>query len=171
MAIEFTGISDVVSLLRGIQKKTENMRPIMYEIGEIISLSASEAIANQTSPFGNKWTPLKASTTRAYALKNSTGGKNLQRYNKLVTNKKPLVDTGALSNIFVKADNTSVTVGTSATSRGYPYPAVHQFGSNKESGRGSGIPARPFLPINKEGQMPEVVQKQIVKYLYEELLK
>lgn len=42
----------------------------------------------------------------------------------------------------VQADKESVTVGSPKV-----YAAVHQFGSNKTAGRGSGIPARPFMPI------------------------
>lgn len=38
--------------------------------------------------------------------------------------------------------DSSVDVGSDR-----PYAAVHQFGSSKTSGRGSGIPARPMLPI------------------------
>lgn len=33
-----------------------------------------------------------------------------------------------------------------------PYAAVHQFGSKKKRGRGSGIPARPYFPLTG---MPE----------------
>ena len=42
-----------------------------------------------------------------------------------------------------EASNDSVTVGSPKE-----YAAVHQFGSKKKTGRGSGIPPRPFLPFN-----------------------
>lgn len=42
----------------------------------------------------------------------------------------------------VKTSERNVTIGSDRA-----YAAVHQLGSRKTSGRGSGIPARPFLPI------------------------
>lgn len=44
--------------------------------------------------------------------------------------------------------NDHVTVGSDRK-----YAAVHQFGSSKKSGRGSGIPARPFFPFTKEKKL------------------
>jgi phage gpG-like protein len=43
----------------------------------------------------------------------------------------------------------SEVVGADAVDVGSPkiYAAVHQFGSKKKSGRGSGIPPRPYFPI------------------------
>ena len=38
--------------------------------------------------------------------------------------------------------NSSVTVGSDRV-----YAAVHQLGSRKSTGRGGGIPARPFFPV------------------------
>jgi phage gpG-like protein len=41
-----------------------------------------------------------------------------------------------------------------------PYAAVHQLGSDKTSGRGSGIPARPFFPV-LEGQLTGHAKEEI----------
>ncbi len=49
----------------------------------------------------------------------------------------------------------SVTVGSDRL-----YAAVHQLGSRKSTGRGGGIPARPFFPITAEGQIaPDAAEK------------
>lgn len=55
-----------------------------------------------------------------------------------------LKKTGALwqSIRIVNLGKSSVTVGSDRV-----YAAVHQFGSTKVAGRGSGIPARPFFPF------------------------
>lgn len=50
------------------------------------------------------------------------------------------------------------------------YATVQQFGSSKTSGRGSGIPARPFFPATKDGQLTEraiTTIEQVAKVLIE----
>jgi len=42
---------------------------------------------------------------------------------------------------------TSVTPDAVTVGSDRPYAAVHQLGSSKSKGRGSGIPARPFFPV------------------------
>lgn len=48
--------------------------------------------------------------------------------------------------------------GADAVKVGTPviYGAVHQLGSAKSSGRGSGIPARPFFPVTAGGQLTDI---------------
>lgn len=41
----------------------------------------------------------------------------------------------------------TVSKTTAALANPMPYAAVHQFGSAKKTGRGSGIPPRPYYPI------------------------
>jgi phage gpG-like protein len=53
----------------------------------------------------------------------------------------------------------SVTVGSDRI-----YAAIQQFGSAKKSGRGSGIPARPFFPFaTPESKMAAFAQEKIRK--------
>lgn len=53
----------------------------------------------------------------------------------------------------------SVTVGSDRV-----YAAIQQFGSAKRKGRGSGIPARPFLPFaSSDGPMTQTAQAKIRK--------
>jgi phage gpG-like protein len=51
--------------------------------------------------------------------------------------------------------NTSVTVGSDR-----PYAAVHQLGSSRATGRGGGIPARPFFPF-LSGNLTALAAKKI----------
>lgn len=48
-------------------------------------------------------------------------------------------------------------LGSLAVQIGNPtkYAAHHQFGSAKSSGRGSGVPARPFFPADKSGNLTQ----------------
>jgi phage gpG-like protein len=50
----------------------------------------------------------------------------------------------------------SVTVGSDR-----PYAAVHQFGSRKQKGRGGGIPARPFFPVDRHGNFTALAAKKL----------
>ncbi|WP_309400589.1 phage virion morphogenesis protein [Cerasicoccus maritimus] len=50
----------------------------------------------------------------------------------------------------VSVDRRKAVVGTDRL-----YAAVHQFGSQKQSGYGSGIPARPYFPFRGERMIPE----------------
>ena len=57
-----------------------------------------------------------------------------------------LVLRGTLRNqLAYNYDNKRVEFGSARV-----YAAHHQFGSNKSSGRGSGVPARPFLGVNQQ---------------------
>jgi phage gpG-like protein len=63
------------------------------------------------------------------------------------------------------ADNDSVIVGVNAySSKGYPYPIVHQFGS--EDGK---IVARPFMPITHDGELYDNVKVEVLDILLEYL--
>jgi phage gpG-like protein len=52
-------------------------------------------------------------------------------------------------------NNSTVTVGSDRA-----YAAVHQLGSKKKTGRGSGIPARPFFPV-LDGKLTAIARKKI----------
>lgn len=54
----------------------------------------------------------------------------------------------------VQVANDSATVGTDR-----PYAAVHQFGSRKKKGRGSGIPARPYWPLTGSPEASQLTPK------------
>lgn len=75
------------------------------------------------------------------------------------TGKPLLIRTSALRRSLrvVEVDAASVTVGTDR-----PYAAVHQFGTKKAKGRGSGIPPRPFFPvIGTPGKLTSIAAREI----------
>jgi phage gpG-like protein len=51
-----------------------------------------------------------------------------------------------------------------------PYAAVHQFGSNKKSGHGSGIPPRPFYPV-LNGKLTPAAEEKIGAAMKREIEK
>ena len=77
-----------------------------------------------------------------------------------------LRDTGALyaSIRLEQVTNRAVSVGSDL-----PYAAVHQFGSARRWGRGSGIPARPFFPYDANGNMTALARQRINAVVVAEL--
>lgn len=53
------------------------------------------------------------------------------------------------------------TATTASLSNPTPYAAIHQFGSDKKKGRGSGIPPRRFYPILND-QLTPAAQDKII---------
>lgn len=117
--------SAVTNALRRLMARTNNLRPLMDEIGEELTVSTKARFASQTDPDGAPWTPL----SKRYL---SSKTKRKSRGRDLI-----LVLTGALRHIpHYQADNDSVAIGTDSL-----YGATQQFG------RGL-IPARPFLGLS-----------------------
>ncbi|MDY0187803.1 MAG: phage virion morphogenesis protein [Syntrophus sp. (in: bacteria)] len=153
---------EVAILLQGLERRIEDRRPAMREIGEIIRESCMRNFREQRGPGGERWKPSRRAA--------SQGGKTL-------------IDTAVLRNsIHVDAMSDQVRVGTPVE-----YAGVHQFGaaagsfgtrvvnvrSHTRGGWGGGvpsyvsahrrvvklpwgdIPARPFLGIRDE-DWPEI---------------
>lgn len=86
----------------------------------------------QASPEGEKWQPLSPKY-RAKKKRNAD---------------KVLIRDGYLKNLLrYQADDNGVVFGSDRQ-----YARLHQFGSNKASGRGSGVPARPWLGVSEKNK-------------------
>ncbi len=116
----------------------QNLEPVMAEIANYLLNITEEAYESQTSPIdGSAWEPLSDKT-----LQYKTG--------------KPLYESGKMQDS-TSAFHTvnSAGVGLNATANGYPYPIVHQFGSDHVS-------ARTYLPITQDGKIPTNVKNGIL---------
>ncbi len=68
-------------------------------------------------------------------------------------------------NFTTSYDNTSATISNNIKSKdGYPYPAVHQFGSDK-------IPARPFMPFTQNNEIPKDLKDEILDIITQHFLR
>ncbi|QIM66340.1 phage virion morphogenesis protein [Mannheimia granulomatis] len=86
----------------------------------------------QASPEGEKWQPLSPKY-RAKKKRNAD---------------KVLIKDGYLKNLLrYRADDNSVVFGSDRK-----YARLHQFGSQKASGRGSGVSARPWLGVSEQNK-------------------
>jgi phage virion morphogenesis protein len=142
MSIEINGLDAVNERLKHIYDRTGNLRPALAEVGNVLKTEIEDSFERSASPFGQKWAPLK---------RPKKSGKPI------------LIESGQLVgrwNVAIGAN--SVKVGTNL-----PYAAVHQYGSKKTKGRGSNIPARPYLPIDSNNNIEPKTEKMIVDTIEE----
>lgn len=131
----------VKTLLAELQKRVENPKPAMAEIGEIVRSSVIKNFGQGGRP--NPWKPLAAST-----IKKKRGGAG-----------KTLIDSARLMNsITSRASKDRVTIGTNVI-----YAAIHQLGGMAGRGRKVKIPPRPYLMVQDE-DAPSI-KEAISRYL------
>jgi phage virion morphogenesis protein len=110
-----------------------NPMPLMSEIANHLYNLTSNAFRDERGIDGTPWARLSDKTIA-----------------KKGHDKKLWKEGGLQDSLYAKNTTNTATIGTSATAKGYPYPAVHQFGSN--NGR---IKARPFLPLDEADIHPK----------------
>ncbi len=155
--IEIRGLEAVQRKLKGLSELGRNAEPLMWTIGHVILNSIEDSFENEKSPFGEKWAALKPRTT-AQKTKKGKSDKILRRDGYLAD--KWVVD----------ADSKKAVVSNNSKHKGFAYGLVHQFGTRK-AGRGKStfIPARPFLPVDKSGNLPkrtrQALKEAVIKFI------
>ncbi|MDD3467490.1 MAG: phage virion morphogenesis protein [Campylobacterales bacterium] len=148
MSIEIQGLQNIQSSLNKLSQTLSpaQMKTTMNTIGNMVQNVIEESFEKEQSPWGEKWEKLKDATLK-HKLKKGKSSKKLRF-------------EGDLSDRWLThADATSVTIASNTKSpKGYPYGAVHQWGSKK-------VPARRFFPVDESGKMESGLQKQIEDYL------
>ena len=144
--VKLQGLDEIVSKLENLRVKTDEIEGALLEaVGRPLYNATSKAFQTQTSPFGQKWKALNAATLKA---KKGRG--------------KILLDRGKLSDsLAIQVSNKKLFVGVNAGEK-FQYGLSHQFGSKKRN-----IPARPFLPIDENGLLPDEMVKKIQRNLRE----
>ncbi|WP_103589993.1 phage virion morphogenesis protein [Campylobacter concisus] len=155
--IEVKGLAELQTKLKSLQNIDKKTKPLMQTLGNILQNETEVSFENESSPFGQKWQALKPSTIR--------------QKQKLGKSSNILRSDGNLADKWiVKADDKKATVSNNTNKNGFAYGLVHQFGTNKV-GRSKNIkiPARPFLPVDKSGNLPsrvkDVVKKVVIKFV------
>lgn len=136
--IELKGLSKVRNTLNHIEGKAKNTAPLMAELSNHLYNTIERSFQNQESPDGKSWNPIKFR-------------KSDQNPNKILYDKGDMQDT-----VYHESGSDFAKVGLNATSNGYPYPAVHQFGTIDGK-----IDARPFMPIHLDGSMYKNVEDEL----------
>lgn len=147
MAEIIISIEELQGKLERLSKALENKTPLLRRIANTLQNVTEESFDKQASPFGEKWKPNAPKTLQK------------KRGNKI------LIQSGLLSQSFTqKVTGTSAQVGTNKE-----YAAIHQFGGKAGRNRKVIIPARPFMPIKANGEIPkdfgERLEQEVVDYL------
>lgn len=140
-------IDKLCGKLEKLSKAIENKTPLLRRIANTLQNATEESFDKQASPFGEKWKPNSPKTLAK------------KRGNKV------LIKSGLLSQSFTqKITGTSAQIGTNKE-----YAAIHQFGGKAGRNRKVIIPARPFMPIKANGEIPkdfgERLEQEVVDYL------
>lgn len=161
MSIEILELDEVHNKLGQLLKvlSPAQMKTTMDTIGNMVQNVIEESFENQSDPWGRKWESLKASTIKEKKRRGKSSS--------ILRRDDVLADTWQ-----THATSDSVEVAGNAKSKDkFEYGAVHQWGSKKTSGRGSGIVARAFLPIDAGGEIERGLAEDIEQYLEEKLTK
>ena len=159
--IEVKGLEELQTKLKSLQNIDKKTKPLMQTLGNILQNEIEASFENESSPFGQKWQALKPSTIR--------------QQQKLGKSSNILRSDGNLADKWiVKADDKKATVSNNTNKNGFAYGLVHQFGTNK-AGRSKNvrIAARPFLPVDKSGHLPnrtkQAIEDATIEFMVEKL--
>ena len=159
--IEVKGLEELQTKLKSLQNIDKKTKPLMQTLGNILQNEIEASFENESSPFGQKWQALKPSTIR--------------QKQKLGKPSNILRSDGNLADKWiVKADDKKATVSNNTNKNGFAYGLVHQFGTNK-AGRSKNvrIAARPFLPVDKSGHLPnrtkQAIEDATIEFMVEKL--
>ena len=157
--------------LASLAERVSNLGPCLKEIGEDVAERATARFSTSTGPDGQRWKANAMATINAYIA--SRGGFGKRGINKkgqgLAISKKPLIATRGLSrSISYQLINggKGVEIGTNRFADKIDSgAAIHQFGGQAGRGKKTTIPARPFLPIQQNGEIYPEEKAQIFAIL------
>lgn len=173
MSIEIKGLDEIEAKLKRLQELKNLDKSDFDTIGNMIRNKIERSFETETSPFGERWKPISAKTALRYA-----GGRKRAYTKSGKRQKKGFLDkfgaggskkilrlSGDLAdNWHIKSTKNSVTVSNNSSNNGFAYGLTHQFGSSKLN-----IPARPFLPIDSNGELEPNLKENILKFLDKKL--
>lgn len=156
MSIQVKGLDEVIKKLENLRDLKVKTKPLMNTIGNTLQNSIERSFEKERSPFGTKWKALKSST--------------IEQKKKAGKSDKILRRDGNLADKWlVESSNTKTTVFNHSEGKGgFKYGLTHQFGSPKMN-----VPARPFLPIDKNKNLPndvkEIIKDEVVDFILNKL--
>lgn len=134
-------ISTELGPLERITDRLQNSQALYKIWANHLEAVTVNAFKTETAPYGSKWAPLQESTKK----------KKKKRKNQI------LRETGTLySTVAARATADGAVVGTNQVVGSYSLGAIHQFGAPRRN-----IPARPFLPMDAQGQALPQLQAEL----------
>lgn len=124
----------------------------MKAIAQLLEAEVRQSFETETGPRGQTWPPL-SKTTLALDQRGGIGGHGVALKGASLAGRKMLRGTGALMG-GITPEHTKLHASVKVTGPARKYAGVHQFGNpdNKmPNGARAPIPARPFLPVRRQG--------------------
>ena len=154
---------DLQAGLRRLEQAATDLTPAMRKIAQAMALETERNFEEQGRP---RWQPLARSTTEARVdrlTKGSKGGirkdgRISQGVARRASEFRILQDTGQLAaSVVTDYDARQAVIGSNKE-----YAAIHQFGGQAGRGRKTTIPARPFLPMDKDKNLQPEARQEIL---------
>jgi len=159
----------VQAKLKALSARAFNMDAVLQTIGEGIVERTKRRFETSTDPAGQPWKPNSAATLAMLADRLSGQKSKVKKDGSLnaaglraYANKKPLIgESQDLRRQFtISVRGGTLTIGSTPV-----YAAIQQFGGKAGRGRKVTIPARPFLPIHRDGTLYPADQAEIIRAL------
>ena len=145
MQIDAKGLDNLQIKLNRFQNDLTHTEPLMAEIANHLHLMIEVSFEREQSPDGKKWSPIKPRKNDIHP-------------------EKILFSSGEMQgSLYQKSTKDTAIVGLNAVSNGFQYPLTHQFGTDNAWGRGIVVDARPFLPIDINGNIYEGVEEELIE--------
>ncbi|MGN0008164.1 MAG: phage virion morphogenesis protein [Desulfovibrionaceae bacterium] len=166
----------IEAALDRLARAARDLRPVMRDIGGLLEKETDDNFRAQGRP---AWPALSQATILNRLMGKDKEGKSkgissvLRKDGNLRASAKRklegglaiLQDTGALrSSIRARPDRDSVTVGSVLE-----YAVIHQFGGMAGQGKKVHIPARPFIPVDKDGNLSPEAERGVLAAIYDHL--
>jgi len=164
--------------LERLARSSLDMAPVMRDIAGLLERETDDNFRAQGRP---PWKPLAQATILGRLMGRDKDGKSkglgsiLNRQGDLRASARRkleggmaiLQDTGTLrGSIRAFTDDDHVVIGS-----GLQYAAIHQFGGKAGRGRKVTIPARPFLPVDREGNLSPEAEKGVLAAILDHLAR
>lgn len=168
----------VEAALERLSHAAHSLHPVMRDIGGLLEKETNDTFRAQGRP---AWQPLSQATILNRLMGKTKDGKSkgiasvrtkagklrASARRKLEAGLAILQDTGVLRNsIRARAARDSVTIGSVLE-----YAAIHQFGGMAGRGKKVRIPARPFLPVDKDGNLSSEAESGVLAAIYDHLAR
>lgn len=157
----------VTDALGELQRRAANPRKLMASVSNELNSISEDAFSKQQSPDGTGWKEWSSVTQHLRSLKAAGGrqygknGKELVKYTREGKGGRLLFQEGSLLRTLGHS-HTDTTATVQAGGGGVSYAAIHQFGGKAGRGKKVDIPARPYLPITKNGELMKVAERSIL---------
>ena len=168
--------SAIEEALDRLARSARSLEPAMRDIGGLLEKETDDSFRAQGRP---RWRPL-SQTTILNRLMGRDGEGNRRGISSILTRDGNLrararrrlegglailQDTGTLrGSIRASPGRYSVTIGSVLE-----YAAIHQFGGMAGRGKKVRIPARPFLPVDRDGNLSPEAERGVLAAIYDHL--